>query len=226
MSLEHYSKFRREGLRVYSAALQNHTDPYLPVLEDKVPGLSQLSRLSLGVQSIPIERVVGSVSQGRSYAFASNFMPLLESGSEFAAKWDHLYESVIAQGVNQPITCLEYLGEYYVIEGNKRVSVMKAMDARDIDADVTRVYPAPSDDPRHKAYEEYCTFTKESGIYTILFTKPGSYEKLLSLPGIRAGETWQQEEVIALRKVYAYFRIAYNDMMKDKAVMQIGRAHV
>lgn len=224
MSLEHYSKFRREGLRVYSAALQNHTDPYLPVLEDKVPGLSQLSRLSLGVQSIPIERVVGSVSQGRSYAFASNFMPLLESGSEFAAKWDHLYESVIAQGVNQPITCLEYLGEYYVIEGNKRVSVMKAMDARDIDADVTRVYPAPSDDPRHKAYEEYCTFTKESGIYTILFTKPGSYEKLLSLPGIRAGETWQQEEVIALRKVYAYFRIAYNDMMKDKAVMQVGDA--
>ncbi|MCR5369787.1 MAG: BMP family ABC transporter substrate-binding protein [Clostridium sp.] len=224
MSLEHYSKFRREGLRVYSAALQNHTDPYLPVLEDRVPGLSQLSRLSLGVQSIPIERVVGSVSQGRSYAFASNFMPLLESGSEFAAKWDHLYESVIAQGVNQPITCLEYLGEYYVIEGNKRVSVMKAMEARDIDADVTRVYPAPSDDPRHKAYEEYCTFTKESGIYTILFTKPGSYEKLLSLPGIRAGETWQQEEVIALRKVYAYFRIAYNDMMKDKAVMPVGDA--
>ena len=224
MSLEHYSKFRREGLRVYSAALQNHTDPYLPVLEDKVPGLSQLSRLSLGVQSIPIERVVGSVSHGRSYAFASNFMPLLESGSEFAAKWDHLFESVIAQGVNQPITCLEYLGEYYVIEGNKRVSVMKAIDARDIDADVTRVYPAPSDDPRHKAYEEYCTFTKESGIYTILFTKPGSYEKLISLPGIRAGVTWQQEEVILLRKVYAYFRIAYNDMMKDKAVMQVGDA--
>ena len=224
MSLEHYSKFRREGLRVYSAALQNHTDPYLPVLEDKVPGLSQLSRLSLGVQSIPIERVVGSVSQGRSYAFASNFMPLLETGSEFAAKWDHLYESVEAQGVNQPITCLEYLGEYYVIEGNKRVSVMKAMEARDIDADVTRVYPAPSDDPRHKAYEEYCTFTRESGIYTILFTKPGSYEKLLSLPGIRAGETWQQEEVIALRKVYAYFRIAYNDLMKDKAAMQVGDA--
>ena len=224
MSLEHYSRFRREGFRVYSAALQNHTDPYLPVLEDKVPGLSQLSRLSLGVQSIPIERVVGSVSQGRSYAFASNFMPLLEAGSEFAAKWDHLYESVEAQGVNQPITCLEYMGEYYVIEGNKRVSVMKAMEARDIDADVTRVYPAPSDDPRHKAYEEYCAFTKESGIYTILFTKPGSYEKLLSLPGIRAGETWQQEEVIALRKVYAYFRIAYSDLMKDKAAMPVGDA--
>ena len=139
--MEHYSRFRREGLRVYSAALQNHTDPYLPVLEELVPNVSQLSRLSLGVQSIPIERVIGSVSQGRSYAFASNFMPILEGGSEFAAKWNQLYDSVEAQGVNQPITCLEYFGDYYVIEGNKRVSVMKALGAREIDADVTRAYP-------------------------------------------------------------------------------------
>ena len=224
MQLDHYSRFRREGLRVYSAALQNHIDPYLPVLEDRVPNLSQLSRLSLGVQSIPIEQVVGSVSQGRSYAFAGNFMPLLESGSEFAAKWEQLYESVEAKGVTQPITCLEYLGEYYVIEGNKRVSVMKAMEARDIDADVTRVYPEASDDPRHKAYEEYCAFTKESGLYSIVFTKPGSYDKLLSLPGVRAGETWQPDELSTLRKVYAYFRIAYHDQMKDKAVMPVGDA--
>ena len=224
MQLDHYSRFRREGLRVYSAALQNHIDPYLPVLEDRVPNLSQLSRLSLGVQSIPIEQVVGSVSQGRSYAFAGNFMPLLESGSEFAAKWEQLYESVEAKGVTQPITCLEYLGEYYVIEGNKRVSVMKAMEARDIDADVTRVYPEASDDPRHKAYAEYCAFTKESGLYSIVFTKPGSYDKLLSLPGVRAGETWQPDELSTLRKVYAYFRIAYHDQMKDKAVMPVGDA--
>lgn len=223
-SLEHYSRFRREGLRVYSAALQNHTDPYLPVLEEMVPNVSQLSRLSLGVQSIPIERVIGSVSQGRSYAFANNFMPILEGGSEFAAKWNMLYESVEANGVNQPITCLEYLGDYYVIEGNKRVSVMKALGAREIDADVTRAYPEASDDPRYQAYEEYCAFSKETGLYAILFTKPGSYQKLLSLPGVRAGETWTQDEIISLRKVYSYFRIAYADIMKDKAAMKTGDA--
>ena len=224
--MEHYSRFRREGLRVYSAALQNHTDPYLPVLEELVPNVSQLSRLSLGVQSIPIERVIGSVSQGRSYAFASNFMPILEGGSEFAAKWNQLYDSVEAQGVNQPITCLEYFGDYYVIEGNKRVSVMKALGAREIDADVTRAYPEAStaDPTRLKAYDEYCSFCKETGIYTILFTRPGSYQKLLSLPGVRAGETWQQDEVESLRNVYSYFRIAYADLMKDKQVMKAGDA--
>ena len=222
--MEHYSRFRREGLRVYANALQSHTDPYLPVLEDMVPNVSQLSRLSLGVQSIPMERVVGSVSQGRSYAFASNFMPILEGGSEFAGKWNALYDSVEQNGVNMPITCLEYFGDYYVIEGNKRVSVMKALGAREIDADVTRAYPEASDDPRYEAYQEYCDFSKETGLYMLLFTKPGSYAKLLSLPGVRAGDTWTQDEILSLRKVFSYFRIAYADQMKDKPAMKSGDA--
>ncbi|MBR2663679.1 MAG: hypothetical protein IKE25_08195, partial [Clostridia bacterium] len=64
--MDHYSKARREGLRVYQAAIQANTDPYLPVLEEKVPNLSTLSRLSLGIMPIPLDRVIGSVSRGRS----------------------------------------------------------------------------------------------------------------------------------------------------------------
>ena len=222
--MEHYSRARREGLRLYSAALQAHIDPYLPVLEDRLPTLSQLSRLSLGVQTIPLERVIGSVSQGRSYAFASNFYPILESGSEFASKWEHLYDSVEEMGVSQPITVLEYLGEYYVQEGNKRVSVVKSMGAEEIEADVTRAYPEASDDPRVVAYGEYCDFCRETGMYDLLFTKPGSYQKLLSLPGLRAGDTWQNDEILSLRKIYHYFRSAYLQLMKDKTAMKTGDA--
>ena len=139
--MDHYGKARRDGLRIYSAALQAHEDPYLPVLERKVPELSSLTRLSLGVMSVPLSRVLGSVSEGRSKAFTRGFLPILEGGSEFASKWDRLYESVESEGVNQPVTALEYLGYYYVIEGNKRVSVMKTMEAREIEADVHRVGP-------------------------------------------------------------------------------------
>ena len=108
--MDHYSKARREGLRIYQQAIQANTDPYLPVLENKVPNLAQLSRLSLGVMTIPLDRVVGSVSQGRAFAFTENFLPILDGGSEFAAKWDRLYESVEAEGVNMPVTALEYMG--------------------------------------------------------------------------------------------------------------------
>ncbi len=222
--MDHYGKARRDGLRIYTAAIQANADPYLPVLEKKVPDLAQLTRLPLGVMSIPLSRVVGSVSQGRSFAFTENFLPILDGGSEFAAKWDRLYESVEAEGVSQPITALEYLGYYYVIEGNKRVSVMKAMGARDLEADVTRVYPPRSDDPVITAYYEYVDFAKETGLYSILFTRPGSYQKLLSLPGMHTGDRWTEDEILSLRKIFHYFSEVYETLLKDAKVLPVGDA--
>ena len=189
-----------------------------------MPNLSQLSRLSLGVLTIPLNRVIGSVSQGRSYAFSEGCLPILESGSEFASTWERLCESVELEGVNQPITALEYLGYYYVIEGNKRTSVMKFLNATDIDADMTRVYPPKSDDPAVVSYYEYCDFTKETGLYGILFSRPGSYQKLLSLPGVRAGEKWTDDEIASLRKLCHYFTEQYLNQMKDKQVLPCGDA--
>ena len=222
--MDFYSRARREGLRVYQAAIQANTDPYLPVLEDRVPNLSQLSRISLGVLTIPLDRVVGSVSQGRSYAFSEGFLPILEGGSEFASKWERLCESVEAEGVNQPITALEYLGYYYVIEGNKRTSVMKFLNATDIEADVTRVYPPKSDDPVIVSYYEYCNFAKETGLYSIFFTRPGSYQKLISLPGVRAGEKWTEDEIASLRKLCRYFTEQYLALTKGRQVQPCGDA--
>ena len=222
--MDAYTKARKEGLRVYQTAISSNTDPYLPVLEEQVPGLAQLSRLSLGVMSIPLERVIGSVSQGRSYAFASNFMPILEGGSEFAVKWAHLCDSVESEGLNMPITVLEYMGYYYVIEGNKRTSVMKFMEALDIEADVTRVIPSQSNDPAITAYHEYCDFTKETKLYGILFSRPGSYRKLITLPGMRAGDVWTEDEILSLRKLYHYFAEAYARVMKGKPAIPTGDA--
>ncbi len=222
--MDHYGKVRRDGLRIYNAALQAHEDPYLPVLESKVPDLASLSRLSLGVITVPLSRVMGSVSQGRSRAFTRNFLPILEGGSEFAAKWDHLFESVESEGVRQPVTALEYLGYYYVIEGNKRVSVMKAMGALDIEADVTRVIPPRSEDPEIVAYYEYCDFTKETGLYSILFSRPGSYQKLTSLPGMKAGEEWTEDEILSLRKLYHYFSESYEAIRRDENMLPVGDA--
>ncbi len=222
--MDHYSKVRREGLRIYTAALQANEDPYLPVLEARVPDLSSLTRLSLGIVTIPLSRVIGSVSEGRSRAFTKNFLPILESGSEFAGKWDRLYESVESEGVRQPVTALEYLGSYYIMEGNKRVSVMKAMSAHDIEADVTRVYPPRSDDPEIVAYYEYCDFTKETGLYDILFTRPGSFQKLVSLPGMKAGEKWSEDEILSLRKLFHYFSEAYESLVPEGNRMPEGDA--
>ena len=52
------------------------------------------------------------------------------------------------------------MGEYYLIEGNKRVSVMKSLGSEYIEADVTRVIPQRTNDPANIAYFEYCAFSK------------------------------------------------------------------
>ena len=116
------------------------------------------------------------------------------------------------------------MGYYYVIEGNKRASVMKYLDARDIEADVTRVYPPRSDDPEVVSYYEYCDFCKETGLYAIFFSRPGSYQKLLSLPGIRAGEKWTDDEILTLRKLYHYFAEIYLTQTRGKEVLPCGDA--
>lgn len=224
MDTRYYLKARQKGLKAFAQAAQQGRDPYLPVLEEKVPGLTALSHQDLGIQTIALDRVIGSVSRGRSFAFADNFMPVLESNSEFAVKWSTLYESVENEGLRDPVKVQEYMGFYYLMEGNKRVSVMKFLEADFIEADITRVYPARSSDPAVVAYYEYCDFARATGIYDIFFTRPGSYDRLTGMPGIRSGETWTQDEIFSLRKLYRYFGAGYRTVMKDQPALPAGDA--
>lgn len=219
-----YSKARQKGLRAYGQAISQNQDPYLPVLEEKLPNLNSLDRLSLGILTVPLDRVVGSVSRGRSFAFANNFMPILDANSEFANKWAALYESVEAEGMRDPAKVLEYMGYYYLIEGNKRISVMKFNDAEYIEADVTRVIPIRTDDPEMTAYLEYCAFSKRTGLYDLFFTRPGSYDRLSALPGMKSGSDWTQDDIMSLRKIYRYFHSAYRKIMQDQPAMPVGDA--
>ncbi|MCQ2457911.1 MAG: BMP family ABC transporter substrate-binding protein [Clostridia bacterium] len=224
MDMRAYIKARREGLQAYNAAIRENSNPYLPVLEENVPNLASLTRVSLGIRTIPLDKVSGTVAKGRSYAFACNFMPILESDTEFSSKWAYLYESVEENGVNESVKCLEYLGYYYLQEGNKRVSVMKAMDAGYIEADVVRVLPEKTGDPLIAAYYEYVDFSKESGIYDILFSVPGSYAKLTAMPGVRPKNRWTEDDTYYLEKLYRFFAKAYNTVSKDRSFMAQGDA--
>ena len=70
----------------------------LPVLAEIEEKLNVLSRVPLGIQQVPLSKVVGTASRGRTSAFAANFMPLLDQASEFSHKWATLYDSIVADG--------------------------------------------------------------------------------------------------------------------------------
>ena len=219
-----YIKFRRLGLKAYNLALQHHKDPYLPVLEEIEPKLDALSRVQLGIIQIPVERIVGTVTRGRSNAFAYNFMPLLEPGSEFASKWAILFRDVAEDGLRQPITVVEYMNSYYIIEGNKRVSVMKCLDAPYVEADVTRYLPKRTDEPENKLYFEYLDFYKATQINTIWFSQPGSFKKLTKLTGHKLSEKWSDEDRMDLKAAHMYFSGEYKKLFPESDFAEIGDA--
>lgn len=87
-------------------------------------------------------------------------MPLLGEKTEFATKWIALYDSHMDVGIHDPISTYEFLGKFYVQEGNKRVSVMKAVGAFSIPGTVIRVIPKPSEDPKIKIYYDLWIFIR------------------------------------------------------------------
>lgn len=173
-----YQKALRQGQRDYREKMNAGQSPFLPVLDDILQNVPVENQIPLGQVEIPLELLVGTKTSGRTAAFASNFMPLLGLKTEFATKWINLCVSHLDEGIRDPITCYEYMGRFYVQEGNKRVSVLKYFDASSITGNVTRVVPQYSDDPAVQMYYEFMHFYPVMQNYLLTFTKPGSYARL------------------------------------------------
>ena len=209
MGEEAYARARKSGLKEYHGRMQRHENPFLPVLEEIEERLNALGHVPLGLLQIPLKKVVGTASKGRTNAFAANFMPILDPGSEFSVKWSVLYDSIVEQGLNQPVKVLEYLGQYYLVEGNKRVSVMKYLDSLFIEAEVVRAQPPRDEDPENVLYYEYLPFYADTQINYLWFSKPGSVARLYELTGKTPGEKWTSEERGDFNAAYMRFRGEY-----------------
>ena len=179
MSIELYEKARKIGQKTYKQNVSAGRYPFLPVLDDIIQKETILSDVSLGLVDVPLDRVVGTSTAGRTQAFASDFMPLMDSKSEFGTKWSKLCDAHLEEGIRDPIKVYEYLNYYYVVEGNKRVSVLKYFGADSIPAFVTRKVPRLTEDETIKVYYEFMDFYKKTGVNFIWFSHTGGYERLM-----------------------------------------------
>ncbi len=209
MGKEDYSKAFKLGKKDYQARMLRGEKPILQVLDDILPERGSYSEVPLGLVQIPIDQIVGTKTVARSSSFAGNFMPILRETSEFAAKWVKLSDSHVEEGVRDPIKVYEYMYKFYVVEGNKRVSVMKYFGAVSIQGTVTRIVPKPSEDKENKIYHEYLDFYQEAPINYLWFTKLGSYDKLREAVGKQPGEAWSEEELLEFSSVFTRFHAEY-----------------
>ena len=98
--------------------------------------------VELGTVEIPVNQIVGTAVFDEKNLYSPNFLPISSTNSPFAEQWCQLYMDYLSdKGWDAPIRCFEFLGRFYVQDGKKRVSVLKAHGATVTEAIVTRIMP-------------------------------------------------------------------------------------
>ncbi len=205
-AVQYYQQALKQGQREYKNCVHRGWQTNIQALgEDKL----QLSQVKLGVMEVPIYLVVGSTEEARCNCFSPGFYPLMGQDSEFAAKWINLCTAQLNEGIHDAILCYEYLGRFYVREGNKRVSVLRSMGSATIQADVTRLMPARAEDITTQIYLEFLEFFKHSRCWGVHFSDLGGYAKLQAALGFAKDEDWPEDYQKKFRARYFSFRSSF-----------------
>ena len=203
---DEYIRALRMGEKASRAAAAKGEYPFLPALDEVLSGQDVQTETYLGLMDIPLDQIVGTKTAGRQNAFACNFMPLMNEKSEFAMKWSAVYKYQVVDGVSDPIVAYEYMNRYYVLEGHKRVSVLKFMGAYSIEGTVTRIVPKLTGDRQVRIFYEYMEFYRKTAINYIWFTREGSFNSLIRLCGKGLEDIWTEEEKQDFSSVYLEFQ--------------------
>ncbi len=216
MTFDEYRAAQKLGRKEYQRCMMQGKRPTLEVLDEILPSDASPQEVSLGLVQIPIEQIMGTRTVGRSSSFAANFMPLLDESSEFAAKWQRLSEAHVQEGIRDPIKAYEYMNKFYVVEGNKRVSVMKFYGAVAIPGHVTRIKPPKNGEKENRIYYEFLDFYEDSGINNIWFSEVGSFPALVEAVGKQKGELWDEDDKLNFVSIFAKFREVYDKYEQKK----------
>lgn len=229
VDLSAYISARKLALKEYANYISQGRNGYLPFLDGVLKNIDIVSEVDLGIVDIPLRKVRGTYTYLRSISFARNFMPLMDVDTEFAMKWQHVYNIQTRKGLSDPIKVYEYLNWFYVVEGNKRVSVLKFLENYSYRGQVIRLVPKYDESNRDiRLYYEFMEFNKKTGINEIWFSKEGSFHELWEIiKDYRPDSTMVSEEnrfQYFQSVVYGMFRKLFHELGGDKLPITTGDA--
>jgi len=179
---DRYSSARKRGLDEVERLEKQDRYPYLRDLDTIMKGTKIVNQVSVGLIDVPLRQIVGTYTNMRGNSFSRSYMPLLAPNTEFAQKWSNVYRIQQNEGLRDPIKAYEFLNRIYVIEGNKRISVMKYCGIFSFPATVTRLMPQRDEyNLKSMIYYASLDFYKLAGYNAIWFSRPEKYEKLRKL---------------------------------------------
>ena len=208
-SIEHFYK-AGTGVTVEGVNRKKAFKSKLISLDERIDGSSILSSVHLGVREIQLKRVIGTYFTSRGNMFHGDFIPNTKGKSEFSDKWISLCDAQLKEGIRDPIKVYEYLNFYYVQEGNKRVSVLKYLDAVSVTAEVTRLIP-PYDPSNEEIvlYYAFLEFFAKTDYEDIWFSRPENFDKTMELMKLYSEHTDCRDY---LRTFYSHFRRLYKKL--------------
>ena len=128
--------------------------------------------VNLGIKEISLDKIVGSVEK-YSY-FDKNFVPKNDIVKQ---RWINIYVGYMMDSMLPPVILYKIKDDYYVYDGNHRVSVAKFLNFASIEAEVEEFLPTK--DTKDKViYQEHMFFEKETGIEEIILSEPIKYKYL------------------------------------------------
>jgi len=114
-----------------------HAD-VLPSLYDVHPGAATAARRPVGVRTVPIDRIVGTLR--RPTQNTADFLPLRHlRGRNWASRWQRINRAMDRLEVLPPVDLVQVGDDYWVADGHNRVAAARRLGAVDIDADVTQL---------------------------------------------------------------------------------------
>lgn len=147
--------------------------------EDDARQYGPLNRRPLGIRSIPLDRIVGSV--GRARELDANFRPIRRQHWRQGERYRRIVDAMQAGIVLPPIELYKLDYNYYVLDGNHRVAAAKELTGNDgeIDAVVTQFLPV-GDSEAARVFIERRAFEEATGLQTIGAVESGHYPALLA----------------------------------------------
>jgi hypothetical protein len=131
-----WDAWRRRG-REGAARRRAEREP-LPSLYDIHPGASTAPRRRIGLQAVPIDRIVGTLRHPSQNT--ADFLPLPGlRGKNWEARWQRINRAMDRLETLPAAELVQVGDDYFVADGHNRVAAARLVGAVEIDADVTQL---------------------------------------------------------------------------------------
>jgi hypothetical protein len=110
----------------------------LPSLLDRYPGATAAPRRPIGLRSVPLDRIVGTMRHPSQNT--ADFLPLPKlRGANWRGRWQRITRAIDRLETLPPVDLVQVGDDYYVVDGHNRVAAARKAGGLEVDADVTQL---------------------------------------------------------------------------------------